>query len=124
LSSSLYPPDINVKEGITYDEYLTAMPGSNKFQAPSQGVGKARRRVIVIPIVNNNEFNAGRDKVRLYDLGAFFLRGKVGNGGNADVTAEYIGRGYVAPGATYTAGLTAPVNGARSRGLTLSAIVK
>jgi hypothetical protein len=124
LSSSAYPPDVNVKEGITYDEYLTATPNSNKFQAPNQGVGKARRRVIVIPIINNNEFNAGRDQVRLYDLGAFFLRSKVNNGSNADITAEYIGRGYVAPGAKYTPNLPPPTNGARSRGLTLTSIVK
>ena len=124
LSSTTYPPDRNVKEGITYQQYLAATAGSSNFQAPSTGTGKTNRRVIVIPIINDDEFNAGRDKVRLYDLGAFFLRTKVSNGSNADITAEYVGVGIVAPGASYVAGVPAATNGAKTRGLTLTSTVK
>ncbi|NOT61439.1 MAG: hypothetical protein HOP19_14575 [Acidobacteria bacterium] len=126
LNSATYPPDINVKQGITYKEYSAAKAGDSAFQAPSQGTGVRNRRVIVIPIINNNEFNAGRDKVRLYDLGAFFLRTKVSNGGSADITAEYVGSGYDTPGLYNNPSFVAvtPDNGGRVRGLSKAIIVR
>lgn len=117
LSSTTYPPDANVKEGITYAQYRSAAPGSSNYQSPNHGTGRPNRRVIIIPIINNTEFNAGRDRVRLYDLGAFFLRTKVSNGGSADVVAEYIGGGYDTAGAYYDPSFVpvSPPNGGRVR---------
>jgi hypothetical protein len=117
LNSTSYPPDRNVKEGITYAQYRSAAPGTTYFQSPNQGTGQPNRRVIIIPIINNNEFNAGRDKVRLYDLGAFFISTKVSNGANADIIAEYIGGGYDTAGAYYNPSFVpvSPDNGGRVR---------
>jgi hypothetical protein len=121
-----YPPDTNVKENITYQQYRTAQSGttnSTNFQAPSSGTGVKNRRVIVLPIINYTEFNAGRDQVRLFDMGAFFLRSKVSNG-QGDVVAEYVGVGYTAPQTRYDPSIAAPSNGAKTRGLNLSSTVK
>lgn len=126
LSATTYPPDLNVKEGITYAQYRSAASGSTYFEAPDHGTGQSNRRVIIIPIINNNEFNAGRDKVRLYDLGAFFLSTKVDNGANADITAEYIGGGYDTVGAKYdpTFVPVMPDNGGRVRVISKVVTVK
>lgn len=125
LSATAYPPDRNVQEGITYAQYRSAASGSTYFQAPSSGTGQANRRVIIIPIINNNEFNAGRDKVRLYDLGAFFLSTKVGNG-QGNITAEYIGGGYETVGAKNdpTFVPVMPDNGGRVRVISKTSTVK
>jgi Flp pilus assembly protein TadG len=117
LSASTEPPDLNVMEGISFAEYRAAGPGSANFAAPQHGVGKPNRRVIMLPIINNNEFNNGRDQVRLYDMAPFFLRTKVGNG-QGDITAEYIGSMYFNNTVKYDPSVPVPENGGRIRGLT------
>ncbi len=90
LDPATYPPDTNIKEGITYAQYLAGYPS----QAPSHA-GVAGRRVVLIPIVKKSEFNNGRDSVQIDHFGAFFLRNKVPGGNGGDLQAEYIGTGVV-----------------------------
>jgi hypothetical protein len=87
LSSAEYPPDLNVKEGITYAQYRSGLAAHQ--QAPNHP-GKDGRRVVIIPIVNADEYDNGRDTVRIAKFGAFFMREKVPNGNGGDVRAEFI----------------------------------
>src|SRR5258705_1879479 len=89
-----YPPDLNIKEGITYQQYLDGSPS----QSPTHE-GIANRRVVLIPIIKQSEFAGGRTNVQIDHFGAFFLRTKVQ--GNGDVQAEYIGIGVVVGGGSY-----------------------
>ncbi len=90
------PPDTNIKEGITYDQYLAARdPRSPYYHDPRyyQGAsheGVMDRRVVLIPIVKLSEYDQGRDTVRFNRFGAFFLQTKVGSGNGGDMQAEYI----------------------------------
>lgn len=79
------PPDTNIKENITYQQYVDGTP----TQAPNHP-GVPGRRVVIIPIVKLAEFDQGRDTVRFNRFGQFFLRTKVGNGNGGDIQAEYI----------------------------------
>lgn len=101
-----FPPDTNVKEGITFEQYRNAVPDSPNWESPRPGhPGVPNRRIVVIPLVNFAEFDQGRDTIRFYKFAAFFLRSKVGNGSGGDIEAEYIGErimfgtGGYAPGA-------------------------
>lgn len=105
------PPDTNVKENITYDEYVAGSPS----QAP-QHTGVYGRRIVIIPIVKEKEYDPGRGVVKFNRFGLFFLRKKVGTGSGGDLVAEYIdqatvvGRGRVGTGAGAAEGfLTIPV---------------
>ena len=101
-----FPPDVNIKEGITFDQYLAARPGSPDWQSsdPSHG-GVPMRRVVIIPLLRLSEYDPGRDDVKFYKFAAFFLQSKVGGGSGGDVVAEYIdqrimfGMGGYLPGA-------------------------
>jgi Flp pilus assembly protein TadG len=87
-----YPPDTNVKENITWDQYRDAVSGSPNWQSPKAGhTGVPMRRVVLIPMVKLSEFDPGRDTVKFYKFAAFFLQAKVDGGSGGDVKAEYIG---------------------------------
>jgi len=91
-----FPPDTNIKEGITFNEYLAATPGSTNWQSPDPGhVGVPMRRVVIIPLIRLSEYDPGRDTVTFYKFAAFFLRTKVDGGSGGDVVAEYIGQRIV-----------------------------
>jgi Flp pilus assembly protein TadG len=90
LDATTDPPDVNVKENITWDQYRNATPGSANWQSPSHA-GVAMRRVVLIPMVALSQFNQGRDTVTFYKFAAFFLQSKVQGGSGGDVQAEYIG---------------------------------
>jgi Flp pilus assembly protein TadG len=81
-----HPPDTNIKEGITYSQYLEG----TSTQSPSNQ-GLRGRRVVIIPIIKKGEFDNGRDQVRIDRFGAFFLQDKVAGGNGGDIQAEYIG---------------------------------
>jgi Flp pilus assembly protein TadG len=92
MSADDYPPDVNVKEGITWAQYRDAVPGSPNWQSPrADHVGVANRRVVLIPLVKLSEFDPGRDTVTFYKFAAFFLQTKVDGGSGGNVQAEYIG---------------------------------
>lgn len=100
LDPNLYPPDTNVKEGITYAEYKSGLP--QYFTSGGPG-SMPNRRVIILPIINASEFSGGRTSVRIAKFAPFFLRNRVGPGGNNDVIAEFVdrpvimGRSYYSP---------------------------
>ncbi|PYS83862.1 MAG: hypothetical protein DMF67_07315 [Acidobacteria bacterium] len=95
LDSALYPPDMNVKEGITYQQYLDSQqPGQqtgSNFQSPNTGTPVWGRRVVLIPIIKQSEFDNGRDTVQIFRIGAFFLNSRIGGGNGGDIQVEYIG---------------------------------
>ncbi len=103
------PPDTNIQENITYDEYKAGSPS----KAPSH-TGFAKRRIVYIPIVKAEEFDQGKNTVKFDRIGQFFLQTKVGSGSGGDVRAEYIddivvGNGRYNPGAGANALMTTPV---------------
>ena len=87
LSPTDFPPDLNVKEGITYAEYRSGQ--SAYFEAPSHP-GKKDRRVVIFPIVNANEYDTGRDAVHINKFAAFFLQNSIPNGNDGEIKAEFI----------------------------------
>ncbi|MEP6743449.1 MAG: Tad domain-containing protein [bacterium] len=91
-----YPPDTNIKEGITYKEYLEGSPS----QTPSHEAVFGRR-VVLIPIIKKSQFDGGRTNVQIDHFGAFFLRSKVQGGNGGDIQAEYIGIGVVVGNGVY-----------------------
>jgi Flp pilus assembly protein TadG len=99
LDPVTYPPDTNIKEGITYAQYQAG----SLSQSPSHP-GIAGRRVVLIPIIRRSEFNGGRTNVQIDHFGAFFLRNKVQGGNGGDLEAEYIGVGVVVGNGEYDPG--------------------
>jgi Flp pilus assembly protein TadG len=96
LDPGAYPPDTNIQQGITYQQYLDGSPS----QAPSHP-GVAGRRVVLIPIVKISQFDGGRTNVQIDHFGAFFLQSEVPGGNGGDVQAEYIGTGVVVGNGNY-----------------------
>jgi len=99
-----FPPDTNIAENITYEQYLDV---NGPKQAPSHP-GVPGRRVVLIPLVEESEFAGGRTNVQIHHFGAFFLRSKVSGGSGGDIQAEYIGVGVVVGNGEYDP--TAPTN--------------
>lgn len=92
------PPDKNIRENIVYDQYKTGIPST----APTHP-GVDGRRVVVIPIIKQNAYDAGRNTVKFDRFGIFFLQTKVGSGNGGELVAEYIddivlGQGGFVPG--------------------------
>lgn len=98
------PPDTNIKEDITYDQYKSGSP----TKAPTHP-GVDGRRVVVIPIVLQSEYDGGRNTVRFNRFGTFFLQTKVGSGSGGELVAEYIDDIVLGQGGFNPNG--APVNG-------------
>lgn len=117
LQPSTFPPDSNVREGISFDDYdnRTAVTGPNP-NAP----GEDQRRILIVPIVNPGTYSPPNAIVRKW--AAFFLKDKsvVTNPCNKDTAlcgelqVEWIderlviGRGFYDPSAPQTS-LTVPV---------------
>jgi len=98
------PPDNNIKENIDYDHYKVNNPTQ-----PPKHKGADGRRVVVIPIVKQDQYDQGRNTVRFDRFGTFFLQTKVGNGNGGDLVAEYIDDIVIGQGGFDPNG--APVNG-------------
>ena len=99
LDPGKYPPDKNIAENITYDEYAN----NTVFKAPNHP-GVEGRRVVYIPIAAAPPAE-GRDEVTITRFGVFFLKSSVGGGNGGELVAEYItdtvfaGESYYVPGA-------------------------
>ncbi|HYE64479.1 MAG TPA: pilus assembly protein TadG-related protein [Pyrinomonadaceae bacterium] len=111
LDPSLYPPDTNIKENITYQEYRDG----TSVQEPMHP-GVPGRRVVIIPIVKQGEYDQGRNTVRFDRFGLFFLRTKASGGNGGDIVAEYISDtivvgsgGYDPSGGPVSPSMTIPV---------------
>lgn len=96
LDPAQYPPDTNIKENITYQQYRDGLA----TQAPSH-TGVAGRRIVLIPIVKLAQYDQGRNEVRFDRFGAFFLRTKAKGGNGGDIEAEYIGDRIVTGSGSY-----------------------
>ena len=93
LDPTSEPPDTNIKEGITWDDYSKflgcgrpkAIACDPKYVTAPSHAGIDNRRVVLIPLVKVSEYDQGRDTVKFFRFGAFFLKTKVGggNGGRA-----------------------------------------
>lgn len=105
------PPDSNIKEGIDYNTYLN--PTSGDIQTPNPNHTSFQgRRVVIIPIVKEDQYDSGRNVVRFDRFGYFFLQNKVGSGNGGDLVAEFIpkpvlGQGSFDPNGPATNGLMA-----------------
>lgn len=105
-----HPPDVNVKENITWEQYRNAQNGSMNWQSPNSSYkGVPMRRVVLIPLVRADEFDNGRGQVRFDRFGAFFLQTKASGGNGGDIVAEFIGERFVFGKAGYKPG-GGPVN--------------
>jgi len=104
------PPDTNVKEGITHEQYLAARDPLNAnyhsstiYNAASHP-GVDDRRIVLIPIVKLAQYDAGRGEVTFDRFGAFFLKTKAAGGNGGEMEAEFIdnrfavGKGRYIPG--------------------------
>jgi len=98
LDPTSEPPDTNVKEGITWKEYSKYLgcgrPGAiacdpQYMKAPTHS-GVDNRRVVLIPLIKVSEYDQGRDTVKFFRFGAFFLKTKASGGNGGDIQAEYI----------------------------------
>ncbi|HEX6044740.1 MAG TPA: pilus assembly protein TadG-related protein [Pyrinomonadaceae bacterium] len=101
------PPDTNIKENINHDKYINPTSPSD-IQGPKHK-GVDGRRVVVIPIVKQGEYDQGRNTVKFDRFGTFFLQTKVGSGNGGDLVAEYIDDIVLGQGGFDPNG--APVNG-------------
>lgn len=96
MSPADYPPDTNIAENISYEQYASGSVTKSPGHA-----GVAGRRVVLIPIVKINQMEGGRTEVQIDRFGAFFLRSKVSGGNGGDLQAEYIGAGVVVGNGSY-----------------------
>lgn len=95
VDPALMPPDLNIHEGADYlyDDYKNGVSA----QGPKHP-GKFGRRVVIIPIVKQEEYDGGRSTVKFNRFGVFFLRTKVGGGSGGELVAEYIDDKVMAQG--------------------------
>ena len=99
LDPTLSPPDTNIAENITYQQYR-----DNTVSKAPKHTGVADRRIVFIPIATALPGN-GRDEIVVSRFGVFFLQTSVGGGSGGDLKAEYItdtafaGNSYYDPGA-------------------------
>ncbi len=117
LEPGTYPPDSNIREGITATEYKDR----TAVTAPSpNGPGKDDRRLLVVPIVAPGVYPAATTNILKW--GVFFIKSKVptpnGNCSNTpgcgSLPVEYVGESLVIGRGGYTPGggssnLTIPV---------------
>jgi Flp pilus assembly protein TadG len=85
LDATIFPPDLNVKEDITYAQFRG---GLSAYQQSPNVPGRVNRRIIIIPVINVREYDSGRGTVRIHKFAAFFMQKRVT--GNGDIWAEYI----------------------------------
>jgi Flp pilus assembly protein TadG len=109
VDASTYPPDTNVRENISFDQYKNRTAVT---PPPQNGPGVDGRRILIVPIVTPGTYQAdpGPPTRR---FGAFFLRKQVSTG-NGSLDVEWIdetlviGRGGYTPGGG-SSNLTLPV---------------
>jgi hypothetical protein len=110
MDPGLSPPDTNIAENITHDQY----DKQQVVRAPSRP-GVTGRRIVILPIATALP-GGGRDTIIVDRFGVFFLQTSVGGGTGNELKAEYIkdtafaGNSYYVPGAGETnSNLAVPV---------------
>jgi hypothetical protein len=103
MDPALSPPDKNIAEGITKNDYDKKGLDGAPFKPPSHP-GEEGRRVVIMPIAKAAP-GEGRDTIVVDRFGVFFLQTSVGGGSGSELKAEYIedtafaGNSYFDPGA-------------------------
>src|SRR5262245_23496272 len=98
IPTTMAPADLNVKDNITYSTYKAGTGA----QAPTQGAGRADRRIMVIPIARISDYNHDNKKVSNVRYGVFFLTKKaVVSGGVATMQLEFITDSVVVGDSSY-----------------------
>lgn len=103
------PPDTIIDETLTYAQYAAKQGTGVKERSD----GMPNRRIMTLPIALDTSYDTSAGSVTGNDLGAFFIRKKVGT--NCELVVEYIPNriavpvGTFTPGQTQMAGLSIPV---------------
>lgn len=84
LDPATSPPDTNIAENITYQQYRDRTVVREPSHAGVEG-----RRVVFIPIASAPP-GEGRDTVTVARFGVFFLQTSIGGGNGGELRAEYI----------------------------------
>jgi hypothetical protein len=102
------PPSAWNYAGIWYADYLAATetPLVN-FKKPTHDAQPSRREIFM-PIINESEFDPGKDNVKFTKVGKFFMN-KFVDEGNNEIYVEYIGPAFGAGGFDPAGGNDAPV---------------
>lgn len=115
-----FPPDINIYEnkpknpttpylGIDFELYDGATAGGANWEAPKH-TGTPHRREILMPIINQSEFAAGKDSVSFTKFGKFFMNRSVGGiPSSPEIYVEYMAPALGAGGFDPTGGPSAPI---------------
>jgi Flp pilus assembly protein TadG len=117
-----FPPDPNIYDGapkkkdtpyngIPFDTYNHSKPGDATFEAPDpKHTSSPLRRELLMPIINQSEFQAGKDEVQFTKFGKFFMNRKVGGiPSNPEIYVEFREYAFGAGGFAPNAGPTAPI---------------
>lgn len=119
-----FPPDVNIFDGepkgkpvpypgINYNDYKTAFDTkSGPFWEPPkpESRGVPERREILMPIIKQSEFDAGKDKVQFTRFGKFFMNRKVGGiPSNPEIYVEFMELAKGAGGFDPDGGPTSPI---------------
>lgn len=94
------PPDTIIDQTLTYAQYA-AKQGSGVVERAD---GMPNRRIMTLPIAMNTSYDTAGGNVTAADLGAFFIRKKVGT--DCALVVEYIPNRIAVPVGTYTPGQT------------------
>ncbi|MGI9168005.1 MAG: hypothetical protein ACR2G5_16775, partial [Pyrinomonadaceae bacterium] len=112
LKPSVFPPDSNINESITYAQYADKSP----LTAPNPNApGKDERRLMIAPIIAPGTYPSYTTNILAW--GIFFLKSKVPTTNGScpspcgEIPVEYVGKANVAASGvvTCTSGLTTPV---------------
>lgn len=115
-----FPPDPNIYDGapknpntpyngITWQTYDDSEAGDATFKAPSH-TSSPHRREILMPIINQSEFQAGKDEVKFSKFGKFFMNRKVGGiPSSPEIYVEFLEPAFGSGGFDPSGGPTAPI---------------
>jgi hypothetical protein len=99
-----FPPDVNIYDGappgksdpytgITRKQYTDSFgTKTTNWEDPTPvELGQPERREILMPIINQSEFDAGKDEVKFTKFGKFFMNRKVGGiPSNPEIYVEFM----------------------------------
>jgi Flp pilus assembly protein TadG len=115
-----FPPDPNIYDaapknknaaynGISYNTYFNAPNPSSTWTSPSH-TPAPHRREILMPIINQSEFSAGKDEVKFTKFGKFFMNRKVGGiPSSPEIYVEFLEPAFGSGGFDPSGGPTAPI---------------
>lgn len=83
LDAATFPPDANITSGITRAQYKNPA-----FLTTPATPAVWERRVLVVPIINLDQYDAGTETITPNKFGAFFMTAAAGD---PNLTVEYMG---------------------------------